>query len=80
MGTPKFEEAIDDLKAIVSKLEGGDLPLEESLSLFEKGIELTRYCNQKLDEAEKRVDILLRDEKGDLRVEPFEHAPDEETP
>ncbi len=80
MEPPKFEQAIDHLKEIVSKLEGGDLPLEEALSLFEKGIELTKYCNQKLDEAEKRVEILLKDEKGDLRTEPFEHSPDEERP
>ncbi len=80
MEPPKFEQAIVDLKGIVSKLEGGDLPLEEALSLFEKGIELTKYCNQKLDEAEKRVEILLKDEKGDLRTEPFEHSPDEERP
>ncbi len=80
MEPPKFEEAIDELKGIVSKLEGGDLPLEEALSLFEKGIGLTRYCNRKLDEAEKRVEILLRDEKGELQVEPFEPSLDEETP
>ena len=80
MEPPKFEQAIVDLKGIVSKLEGGDLPLEDALSLFEKGIELTKYCNQKLDEAEKKVEILLKDEKGDLRTEPFEHSPDEERP
>ena len=80
MEPPKFEEAIDELKGIVSKLEGGDLPLEEALSLFEKGIWLTRYCNRKLDEAEKRVEILLRNEKGELRVEPFEPSLNEETP
>lgn len=80
MKPPKFEQAIDHLKEIVSKLEGGDLPLEEALSLFEKGIGLTKYCNQKLDEAEKKVEILLKNEKGDLRIEPFEHSPDEERP
>lgn len=80
MEPPKFEQAIVDLKGIVSKLEGGDLPLEDALSLFEKGIELTKYCNQKLDAAEKKVEILLKDEKGDLRTEPFEHSPDEERP
>jgi exodeoxyribonuclease VII small subunit len=80
MEPPKFEQAIDHLKEIVSKLEGGDLPLEEALSLFEKGIGLTKYCNQKLDEAEKKVEILLKNEKGDLRIEPFEHSPDEERP
>ena len=80
MEPPKFEQAIVDLKGIVSKLEGGDLPLEDALSLFEKGVELTKYCNQKHDAAEKKVEILLKDEKGDLRTEPFEHSPDEERP
>ncbi len=79
MEPPKFEEALDELKGIVSKLEGGDLPLEEALSLFEKGIELTKLCNRKLDEAEKRVEILLKDEKGELQVEAFEPSLNEET-
>jgi len=75
----KFEKAIEELKGIVSRLEGGNLPLEEALSLFEKGVQLTKYCNQKLDEAEKKVEILLRDAEGNLSVEPFEPSLKEES-
>ena len=71
MGKEKFEDALNKLEKIVSKLEEGDLPLEESLKYFEEGIRLSRLCNQKLDEAEKRVEILLKDKEGKLSPEPF---------
>ena len=71
MAKERFEDALDKLEKIVSKLEEGDLPLEESLKCFEEGIRLSRFCNQKLDEAEKRVEILLKDKEGNLRPEPF---------
>jgi len=74
MGMPreKFEDALIKLEKIVSKLEEGDLPLEESLRLFEEGIRLSRFCNQKLDEAEKRVEILSKGKDGILRTRPFD--------
>jgi exodeoxyribonuclease VII small subunit len=72
MPKEKFEDALSKLEKIVSKLEGGDIPLEESLKLFEEGIRLSRFCNQKLDEAEKRVEILLKDKEGNLKAEPFD--------
>jgi exodeoxyribonuclease VII small subunit len=72
MAEEKFEEALSRLERIVSKLEGGDLDLEESLRLFEEGIRLSHFCGQKLDEAEKRIEILLRDREGILRPHPFE--------
>ncbi len=68
----KFEDALDKLEKIVSQLEEGDISLEESLKLFEEGIRLSRFCNQKLDEAEKRVEILLKGKEGVLETEPFE--------
>ena len=71
-----FEDALKNLESVVSRLEDGDIPLEESLKLFEEGVKLSRYCAEKLDEAEKRVDILMRDRKGDLKSQPFE--PNEE--
>jgi exodeoxyribonuclease VII small subunit len=71
MAKEKFEDALNKLEKIVSKLEEGDLPLEESLKYFEEGIRLSRFCNQKLDEAEKRVEILLKDKEGKLGPEPF---------
>jgi exodeoxyribonuclease VII small subunit len=60
------------LEKIVSKLEDGDIPLEESLKLFEEGIRLSRFCNQKLDEAEKKVEILLKGKNGMLKTHPFD--------
>jgi len=71
MAKEKFEDALSKLEKIVSKLEEGDLPLEESLKYFEEGIRLSRFCNQKLDEAEKRVEILLKDKEGNRSPEPF---------
>lgn len=57
----KFEDALEELEGIVSKLESEELPLEDSLSLFEKGISLSKVCNKKLEEAEKKVDLLLKE-------------------
>jgi exodeoxyribonuclease VII small subunit len=72
MAKERFEDALSKLEKIVSKLEQGDIPLEESLKLFEEGIRLSRFCNQKLDEAEKRIEILLKSKEGDLRPQPFD--------
>lgn len=71
MPKERFEDALNKLEKIVSKLEEGDIPLEESLKLFEEGIRLSRFCNQKLDEAEKKVEILLKDKDGLLKSQPF---------
>jgi exodeoxyribonuclease VII small subunit len=68
----RFEDALDKLEKIVSKLEGGEISLEESLKLFEEGIKLSRFCSQKLEEAEKKVETLLRDKEGQWKTEPFE--------
>ncbi len=67
-----FEEAISQLEQIVSKLEKGDISLEESITNFQQGIELSRYCAAKLDEAEKKISILLQDEEGNLIEKDFE--------
>jgi len=71
MAKERFEDALNKLEKIVSQLEEGDISLEESLKLFEEGIRLSRFCNQKLDEAEKRVEILLKGEDGTLKTKPF---------
>ncbi len=69
---PAFEAAIKRLSEIVQSLERGDLPLEESLRLFEEGVQLSRVSQQRLDAAEKRVEQLLAvDEQGRPRTEPF---------
>ena len=67
-----FEEAISELEDIVEKLEKGELSLEESLDYFQKGIELSKYCSEKLDEVEKRISILIEDGQGGVREEPLE--------
>jgi exodeoxyribonuclease VII small subunit len=72
MPKERFEDALNKLEKIVSKLEEGDIPLEESLKLFEEGIRLSRFCNHKLDEAEKKVEILLKDKDGLLKPQPFD--------
>ncbi len=72
MPKERFEDALNKLEKIVTKLEEGDVPLEESLRLFEEGIKLSRFCNQKLDEAEKRVEILLKNKEGVLKAQPFD--------
>jgi len=64
-----FEEALKRLEEIVHRLESGDLTLEESLELFEEGVRLTRVCSQRLDEAQKRIDLLTRDEQGGVTSE-----------
>jgi len=72
----KFEDAMRELEDIVKQLESGDLPLEESLKIFEKGVTLSRFCFNKLEEAEKRVSILIKD-GGGIRKEPFEYEANE---
>jgi exodeoxyribonuclease VII small subunit len=72
MAKERFEDALNKLEKVVSKLEERDIPLEESLKLFEEGIRLSRLCHQKLDEAEKKVEILLKGKEGILEPQPFE--------
>jgi exodeoxyribonuclease VII small subunit len=71
MTEKKFEDAMKELEEIVKRLESGDLSLEESLKIFEEGIALSRYCFKKLEEAEKKISILIADEGG-IRQEPFQ--------
>ncbi len=71
-----FEKAFQELEQIVKRLESEEMPLDESLQLFEKGIRLSRFCNQKLEEVEKKIELILADSKGQPVTEPFE--PEEE--
>lgn len=64
-----FETSLAELEQIVTKLEGGDLPLEESLELFEKGIKLSRECRTRLANAERRIELLMKDGDGLKAVE-----------
>lgn len=75
---PSFEEAIARLEAIVARLETGEAPLEESLALFEEGVRLSRTCMQRLDVAERRIEVLMKDDvTGEDAAVPFE-SPEEE--
>jgi exodeoxyribonuclease VII small subunit len=66
-----FEESLSTLERVVAQLESGDLPLERALELFEEGVVLARRCQSQLEEAERKVELLLR-ERGDIKVIPFE--------
>ena len=68
----KFEDALQRLEQIVDQLETGELPLDESLVVFEEGVVLARRCAKYLEEAEKRIELLTKDESGLLKAEPFE--------
>ena len=67
-----FEKSLAELEQIVGLLETGDLPLEDSLELFEKGIKLSRECRKRLTNAERRIEILMKDSNGDLVAEDFD--------
>lgn len=75
----KFEDALLRLESIVEELERGELSLEESLAAFEEGIRLSRICSKQLDEAERKIEILIKGEDGELRVEGFGIEPSKET-
>jgi len=67
-----FEASLEALEQIVQQLEGGDLPLEKSLELFEQGIRLSRECQERLSQAERRIEVLLRDNQGRPVVTAFD--------
>ena len=71
MAEQKFETAMKRLEEIASKMEAGDLPLDEQLKLFEEGIKLSRLLNKQLETAERKVELLVKDDKGALKTEPF---------
>jgi exodeoxyribonuclease VII small subunit len=73
----KFEEALQKLEAIVTQMEEGDLPLEETLKAFEEGVRLARFCASKLDEAESKVEKLMRDQAGKLQATSFSEEEDD---
>jgi exodeoxyribonuclease VII small subunit len=73
-----FETSLARLEQIVAALESGNLPLEESLKVFEEGVTLARHCGRYLDEAERRIEMLAKDETGTLTTRPFAGPADEE--
>jgi exodeoxyribonuclease VII small subunit len=68
---PSFEDSLKHLEAIVDQLEKGDLPLEDSLRIFEEGVSLSAVCKQELDAAEGKVQMLVRQRDGSMRAEAF---------
>ena len=68
---PTFEESLKKLESIVDQLEKGDLPLEDSLKLFEEGVGLSALCKQELDAAEGKVQMLIKQRDGSIKTEPF---------
>lgn len=76
---PEFEQALAELETLVAHLERGDLPLDEALKSFERGIALTRHCQASLQAAQARVEILMK-RGGESTVEPFHAAEDENDP
>lgn len=71
-----FESSLEQLELIVRELEQGELPLERSLELFEQGVKLSRECQERLSEAERRIEILMRDNQGRPAARPFEPESD----
>jgi len=72
-----FEQALTRLEGIVRKLEAGDLPLEEAIALFEEGMHISTFCGRTLSEAERKVEILIRNAKGELVEQPFQPGPED---
>ena len=68
----EFEKSFQNLEKIVHRLESEELPLDESLQLFEEGIRLSRFCHQRLEEVEKKIETILADAKGQPVTAPFE--------
>ncbi len=72
MATVKFEEALARLEAIVAELERGELPLEDSMRVFEEGIKLSKVCLKMLEEAERKVEVLVKDKDSKKRTRTFD--------
>jgi exodeoxyribonuclease VII small subunit len=69
---PKFEEELNSLESIVTQIDSGELSLEDSIDAFERGVSLVRSLNHKLDEVERRVEVLIRGAQGELRSTPYQ--------
>ena len=78
MAEMKFEDALKRLEKIVEDLEKGDLSLDEALKKYQEGIGLSRICTQRLDNAKKKIDLLIKNKKGDFELSPFDEAKLEE--
>ena len=77
MAEIKFEEALKKLEKIVEDLEQGDISLDEALKKYQEGIELSRVCAQRLDQAKKKIDVLVKNKKGEFELKPMDEGKDE---
>jgi len=80
MSATKFEDAMSRLEQIVQSLESGELSLEESIKVFEEGMKLAKFCSQKLEEAEKKVTMLVKESDGKYTQSPFDAGEEENLP
>lgn len=78
MAEIKFEEALKKLEKIVEDLENGDLSLDEALKKYQEGIELSRACSSKLESAKKKIDVLVKNKKGEFEFKPLNETKSEE--
>jgi len=74
----KFEEALEELEKVVERLESGELSLDDSLAAFEEGVGLVQFCNRKLTEVEKKIELLVKDKDGKLQLRAMDDAADDE--
>lgn len=74
MAEMKFEEALKRLEKIVEELEKGNLTLDEALKKYQEGIELSRLCSQRLDNAKKKIDVLAKNKKGEFELKPLDES------
>ena len=74
----KFEKAVEELEQVVERLESGELSLEESLAAFEDGVKLVKFCNEKLNEVEKKIELLVKDKEGKLQLKSLERTAGED--
>ena len=71
MAKKTIEQAMKQLEQIVQDLESGDMPLEKAIKTFEEGVQLSKFCSQKLDETEKKISVLMQDKDGKVTEKPF---------
>ena len=77
---PTFKEAIEELEKITDSLESGELELEQSIALFERGVSLIKYCQDKLDSAQAKVELLVDSLEGEIESVPLEEESDRDAP
>jgi exodeoxyribonuclease VII small subunit len=74
MAEIKFEESLKKLEKIVEDLEKGDLSLDEALKKYQEGVELARLCSQRLENAKKKIDVLVKNKKGEFELRPLDET------